>query len=137
MQIFDSILNPDTAPEDPLAFQTLVQVPGPAMLQPIPVDQGQFTTLGFMSATLAIASAATIGANMVEVQNGTMGVKDAVVNGLAKGVAASVILAVTPKENTAEIALTAAALAGAGYLIDKSMKKKPEAICGKPEAETP
>ncbi len=137
MQIFNPILNPDAVQEKPAAFQIPEQVPGPVILQPIPVDQGQFTTLGFMSATLTLASAATIGANMVEVQHGTMDLKHAVANGLAKGVAASIILAVTPKENTAEIALTAAALAGAGYLIDKSMKKKPEQICGKPEAVNP
>lgn len=102
-----------------------VPQPGPVsgILRPAPIPEEQFTPLGFMAATLTIASAATIGANMVEVDNGTMTKCQAVVNGVAKGTAASVILSLTPKKTVLDIALTAAALAGTGYAIDRIMKK--------------
>ncbi len=104
----------------------LTPAPGP-FFAPIPIPQDTYTPLEFAAATLAIASAATIGANMVDVQNNTMTGTKAVVNGIAKGAAATVILSLTPKKTVWEIALTAAALAGAGYAIDRAMKPKPHA----------
>ena len=90
-----------------------------------------------MAATLTIASAATIGSNMVDVKNGTMGTRTAVINGLAKGAAASLILSLTPKDSTVQVGLTAAALAGAGYMIDRSMKKNRQDICEIQEPAAP
>jgi hypothetical protein len=74
---------------------------------------------------------------MADVQNGTMSKTRAVVNGLAKGTAASVILSLTDKKSLVDIGITAAALAGAGYLIDKVMKKGPDVLCDSRETETP
>jgi len=98
-------------------------------LAPIPVSADQFSSAGFMTATLIIASAASIGGNMVDVKNGTMTQSQAVVNGVVKGAAASVVMAFTPKKNIVDIALTAAALAGTGYAIDRIMKKNKDEIC--------
>lgn len=66
---------------------------------------------------------------MVDVKNGTMTKKQALVNGIAKGAAASVVLSLTEKKNIVEIALAAAALAGTGYAIDRMMKKNKDEIC--------
>lgn len=107
-----------------------VQQPEPVQFfRPTPIPEDQFTPLGFMAATLTISSAATIGANMVDVRNGTMSHGKAVVNGIAKGVAATVILSLTPKQTVVDIALTAAALAGTGYAIDRVMKRTKDQIC--------
>lgn len=129
MNIFDPILLPQTAIPAPAAIPTATPVQRPLPLQPIPVPQDRYTTFGFMAATLTIASAASIGSNMVDVRNGTMDTGTAVVNGLAKGAAASLILALTPKDTSVQVGLTAAALAGAGYYIDRSMKKNKQEIC--------
>ena len=97
------------------------------ILNPIPIPQNSFTQPGFIAATLTLASAASIGANMVGVQDGSMTKTDAVINGIAKGAAASVILAVTPKRTVLDIALAAAALAGSGYVIDRVMNNNRQA----------
>ena len=115
------------------AFVPVTQTSGPALFAPIPIPQEQFPTWEFAAITVTIASAATIGANMVDVQNGTLSKSAAVVNGLAKGAAATVILSLTEKKTLLDIGLTAAALAGAGYMIDRIMKKAPEASCDAPE----
>ena len=134
MNIFDPVL----APQDPALrpvgpiLPSMVQVPGPVMLAPIPVPQDSYTPLEFAAITITIASAATIGSNMVDVQNGTMSKTQAVVNGLAKGSAASLILSLADKKSLVDIGITAVALAGAGYLIDKIMKKGPDASCDAP-----
>jgi len=127
MNIFDPVSglqNSVVQPGEPTLL-SMVQVPGPVMLAPVPIPQDTYTPLEFAAVTIAIASAATIGSNMVDVQNGTMSKTRAVVNGLAKGTAASLILSLTDKKSLADIGITAAALAGAGYLIDKVMKKGP------------
>jgi predicted NAD/FAD-binding protein len=58
---------------------------------------------------------------MVEVQDGTMTVFEAVVNGVAKGTAANMILNATSRETAVVLVHTAGLLAGAGYLIDRTM----------------
>jgi|GEM_PF-4144799 len=139
MNIFDpvsGVQNSVVQPGEPTLL-SMVQVPGPVMLAPVPIPQDTYTPLEFAAVTIAIASAATIGSNMVDVQNGTMSKTRAVVNGLAKGTAASLILSLTDKKSLADIGITAAALAGAGYLIDKVMKKGPDALCDSRETETP
>ena len=129
MNIFDPILLPRTEESPPVLIPTTAPVQRPLPLQPIPVPQDRYTTVGFMAATLTIASAASIGSNMVDVRNGTMDTGTAVINGLAKGAAASLILSLTPKDTSVQIGLTAAALAGAGYYIDRAMKKNKQEIC--------
>ncbi|MGD9824366.1 hypothetical protein, partial [Desulfobacter sp.] len=106
-------------------------------LAPIPVPRDTYTPLEFAAITITIASAATIGSNMVDVHNGTMSKAQAVVNGLAKGTAASLILSLTDKKTLVDIGITAAALAGAGYLIDKIMKKGPDASCNSRGTDAP
>ncbi len=110
-------------------------VPGPALFAPIPIPREQFPAWEFAAITVTIASAATLGSNMVDVQNGTLSKSAAVANGLAKGVAATVILSLTEKKTLLDIGLTAAALAGAGYMIDRIMKKAPESSCDTPEGQ--
>jgi hypothetical protein len=139
MNLFDPVL----APQDPAlrpaepTLLSMVQVPGPVMLAPIPVPQDTYTPLEFAAITITIASAATIGSNMVDVHNGTMTRTQAVVNGLVKGSAASLILSLTDKKSLVDIGMTAAALAGAGYLIDKIMKKGPDASCAPRGTDAP
>lgn len=131
MNIFDPVLapqNPILRPVEP-SLPTMAQVPGPGMLMPVPVPQDAYTPLEFAAITITIASAATIGSNMVDVHNGTLSKSQAIINGLAKGTAASVILSLTDKKSLVDIGITAAALAGAGYLIDKIMKKGPDDLC--------
>ena len=106
-------------------------------IHPTPIPEENFTSTEFAVATVAVASAATIGANLVDVQKGTMTPKMAVGNAVVKGVAASLILTVTPKRTAMDIALTAVALAGAGYAIDRIMKKSAAEICGLPAAPAP
>jgi len=139
MNIFDPVLESQVSVPQPVAStpQSMVQVPGPVMLAPVPIPQDTYTPLEFAAVTIAIASAATIGSNMADVQNGTMSITRAVVNGLAKGTAASVILSLSDKKSLTDIGITAVALAGAGYLIDKVMKKGPDAPCDSRETETP
>ncbi|WP_320041866.1 hypothetical protein [uncultured Desulfobacter sp.] len=139
MKIFDLVLGPQESvvqSAEP-TLRSMVQVPGPPMFAPIPIPQDAYTPLEFAAVTIAVASAATIGSNMVDVQNGTMSKPRAVVNGLLKGTAASLILSLTDKKSLVDIGITAAALAGAGYLIDKAMKKGPDTICEPRETETP
>ncbi|PIE62562.1 MAG: hypothetical protein CSA25_04495 [Desulfobacter postgatei] len=139
MKIFDPVLapqNPAPQPEVPTLLP-LAQQPGSVMLAPIPVPQDTYTPLEFAAITICLASAATIGANMVDVQNGTMSKTQAVVNGLAKGAAASVILSLTDKKSLVDIGITAAALAGTGYAIDKLMKKGLDVLCDLRETEAP
>ena len=107
------------------------------MLAPIPVPQDTYSPLEFAAITITLASAATIGSNMVDVRNGTMTRTKAVVNGIAKGTAASLILSLTDKKSLADIGITAAALAGAGYLIDTIMKKGPDALRDTRETDAP
>nr|WP_320189932.1 hypothetical protein [uncultured Desulfobacter sp.] len=139
MNIFDPVLGPqdsEVQPAEP-TLRSMVQVPGPVMLAPVPIPQDTYSPLEFAAVTIAIASAATIGSNMVDVQNGTMSITQSLVNGLVKGTAASLILSLTDKKSLENIGITAAALAGAGYLIDKVMKKGPDALCESRETETP
>jgi len=137
MNIFDPVLAPQNSilrPAEP-TLPSLVQALGPVRLVPVPVLQESYPPLAF--AAITIASAATIGSNMVDVQNGTMSKTQAVVNGLAKGTAASLILSLTDRKSLVGIGMTAAALAGAGYLIDTIMKKGPEAPCASRGTDAP
>ncbi len=101
-------------------------------IHPTPIPEENFTPTEFAVATIAVASAATIGSNLVEVKKGTMTSKMAITNAVVKGAAASVILTLTPKQTALDIALTAVALAGAGYAVDRIMKKSAAEICELP-----
>lgn len=74
--------------------------------------------------TLTIAGAVAIGSNMVDVQNQVMTVPQALLNGLAKSAAATLILGVTTRSTALQVILAAGVLAGSGYLIDSAMKTK-------------
>ncbi len=84
------------------------------------------TTLGTVAATLTVASAASIGSNWLDVQRGRMAPVDAVVNGLAKGTAVTVILNSTTRSTALQVGLVAGVLAGTAYIIDSAMKKNNE-----------
>lgn len=101
-------------------------------VQPLPVQVApvpQFTPTGTAITTLTIASAVTIGSNMVDVQNGSMTIPQAVMNGVVKGTAATLILDSTARKTALQVALAAGILAGAGYLIDSAMKNKSQQLC--------
>jgi hypothetical protein len=87
-------------------------------------------------AALTIASAVSIGSNLTDVGNGAMTIPEAVLNGLAKGAAASLILHATSRSTAAQVALAAAVLAGAGYLIDSAMKKSKQELCRRGDGRT-
>ena len=149
MNIFDPVLTPQDPAhqsESPTLLSMIqqiggqqigVQQPGPVILAPVPVPQDTYTPLEFAAITITIASAATIGSNIVDVQSGAMSKTQAVANGLAKGTAASLILSLTDKKSLVDIGKTAAVLAGAGYLIDKIMKKGPDVLCDPREKKAP
>jgi len=83
----------------------------------------QFTPAGTLITTLTLASAVSIGSNMLDVQNGSMTIPQALLNGVAKGTAATLILNVTARNTTLQVAMAAGILASAGYLLDSAMKK--------------
>lgn len=87
-----------------------------------PVQGTSFSPVGGIAATLVIASAASIGANMLDVKNGTLTLPLAVLNGVAKGAAASYILSKTTRSTAGEVLIAASFLAGAAYFIDLKMK---------------
>lgn len=107
-------------PGVPIQAQTIPQMPsaGPP-----------FSPAGTLAVTLTVASAFSIGSNMVDVKNGSMTTGQAIVNGLAKGVATSVILAATTRSTVGQVALAAGVLFGTGYLVDSAMKKDREELC--------
>ena len=135
MELFD--LRPGKGFSEAPPSLSLVRIPGPLMARPIPVPQDQYTPLGFIAATLTIASAATIGANLVDVRNGTMSKGGAVVNGLVKGAVVTMILSLSDKNTPLGIGLTATGLACAGYVIDRTMKKNRDKICEVPLNDHP
>ncbi|PID75298.1 MAG: hypothetical protein CSA20_07805 [Deltaproteobacteria bacterium] len=94
-----------------------------------------FSPLGNVAATLTIASAMAVGSNLVEVRAGNLPLSVAVVNGLAKGVAASYILSKTTRSTTAEVVAAAGVLAGVAYFIDAKMKKEARAKRSSVEGE--
>lgn len=100
---------------------TIQRYPAPVSSQ---LAQGySFSPFGSIAATLTIASAASIGSNLVDVRNGTLSLSLALLNGVAKGAAASYIFSKTTRSTTGEILVAAGFLAGAAYLIDAKMKK--------------
>jgi hypothetical protein len=82
-----------------------------------------------MVGVLGLASAMSIGSNWVDVRRGALTPGQAVVNGLAKGVAATLIIQITSRSTPLQIALAASVLAGTGYLIDATMKKSKDELC--------
>ncbi len=116
---------PPTATPPSLLVGTLL----PKNPPPETVYPPQFTTTGTIAATLTIASAASIGSNMVDVKNGSMTVGEAVLNGVVKGTAATVILNATARSTTLQVVLAASVLAGAGFVIDSMMKKNKHELC--------
>ena len=96
-------------------------------LQPVgqvaQVSSGQFTQTGTMITTLTIASALSIGSNMVDVKTRRITVPLAILNAAAKGVAATVILNSTARTTPFQVVMVAGILAGTGFLIDTVMKK--------------
>ena len=91
---------------------------------PTQVPLSTMSTIGSVTTTLTLASALAIGANMVNVRNGTMSISGAFVNGLVKGTAASLIMSATIPSTPQKVALVAGFLAGAGFLIDSNMQTK-------------
>ncbi len=96
---------------------------------PDAIPAPQFSTLGTVASTLTIASAVSIGSNMVDVKNGGMTFAEAVANGLVKGTAATIIINATARSTALQVGLAAAVLAGAGYTIDTLMKKSKQELC--------
>ncbi len=74
-------------------------------------------------ATLALAGAAAVGANFVDVRNGRITPQTAITNGLIKGTAATAILA-RPPQTAGQTLFAVACLAAAGYTIDTFFKPK-------------
>jgi len=102
-------------------------------VQPAPLSQGvavpQVSLLGTVVTTLTLASAVSIGSNMLDVQNGSMTMPQAILNGVAKGTAATLILNTTARSTALQVVLAAGILGGAGYLIDSAMKKNRQELC--------
>ena len=112
---------------EPASWQVSTQPQQPMQQTVVPAPQ--FTTVGTLAATLTIASALSIGSNMVDVRNGAMTTGQAVLNGVAKGTAASLIIAETSRSTTLQVVMAAAVLGSAGFLIDTAMKKNKEELC--------
>lgn len=106
----------------------MITVPSPITAKPVsqsfPLPPGQFTQTGSVIATLTIASAISIGSNMVDVKDGKMTIPQAVLNAAAKGTAATIILNGAARSTPFQVVMTAGILAGAGFLIDTVMKNK-------------
>lgn len=94
---------------------------------PVQPQGTPFSPVGTIAATLTIASAASIGSNLIDVRNGSMSLPLALVNGVVKGAAASYILSKTTRSTTTEVLVAAGFLAGAAYFIDSKMKKNVKA----------
>lgn len=95
-----------------------------------PVLNGQgFGLVGDTLSTLGIASAVSIGSNWRDVRHGAMTPAQAVLNGVAKGAAATLILRATSRSTPLHIVLAMGVLAGAGFLIDSAMKKDKRELC--------
>lgn len=94
-----------------------------------PVTAPPFSPTGTVLTTLTIASAVSIGSNVRDVQNGVMTMPQAVLNGMVKGTAATLILDLTTRSTALQVALAAGILAGAGYMIDSAMKKTRQELC--------
>lgn len=58
-----------------------------------------------------------------------MSLLQAMVNGLAKGAAASLILARLPRTTTTQVLVASGVLAAAAYMIDTGMKKSTRELC--------
>lgn len=114
-------------PAEPVFLQPSAHPQQPTQQAVVPAPQ--FTTVGTLTATLTIASAISIGSNMVDVKNGAMTTGQAVLNGMAKGAAATLIMNATARSTILQVAMAAAVLAGAGFLIDTTMKKNKEELC--------
>ncbi len=105
----------------------------PQVIRPTTTSAPPFSPAGTVAATLTIASAVSIGSNMVDVRNGAMTIGQAVLNGVVKGTAATVIINSTARSTTLQVGMAAAFLASAGYLVDTLMKKNKQELCSVPE----
>lgn len=85
--------------------------------------------VGLAVTTLVISSAVSVGSNLVDVRNQSMTLPQAVLNGLFKGAAASLILHVTSRSTPLQVTMAAGVLAAAGFLIDSAMKKSKRELC--------
>jgi hypothetical protein len=110
---------------DPRAFMAIPPAQNPA---PQPAASAAVAT------TLTVASALSIGSNLVEVRRGRMTLPGAVLNGLVKGAAASLILAGTRRTTVPQVVLAAVVLGGAGFLIDSTMKTAEDRVAARPSA---
>ncbi len=79
--------------------------------------------------TFMIASAMSVGANLVDVRQGRRSVSHALINGFAKGAVSTMILSGSKPDSPVKVAGTIGLLAGAGYIIDSIMEN--------PEKSTP
>ncbi|HHB76202.1 MAG TPA: hypothetical protein ENK84_06640 [Desulfobulbus sp.] len=97
----------------------------------------QFSPVDNIVSTLALASALSIGSNMVDVQTGAMTIPQSIVNGVCKGAAATLILNTTAGRTALQVVFTAGVLATAGYVIDATMKNSREELCHLPKNTFP
>jgi hypothetical protein len=102
------------------------------VMQPVNPVQQTYAPVS-LAGTLIIASALSIGSNMVDVQNGAMTFPGAVANGFAKGMAATLILNATPRETAVDTVITVGILATAGYMIDQVMNTDRGTSCRLPK----
>ncbi|MBL0712381.1 MAG: hypothetical protein JJV98_01660 [Desulfosarcina sp.] len=104
-------MNTTTAPPafslQPAAYPTVTAVPAQTSISP-----------GTMVSSVLLASAIAIGTNMVDVKRGSMSLGMAMLNGLAKGTTATLILAATNRLSIPSVIVTAGTLAVAGFAID-------------------
>ncbi len=72
--------------------------------------------------TFMIASAMSVGANLVDVRQGRRSFSHALINGFAKGAVSTMIVSGPVPDTPVKVAGTIGLLAGAGYIIDSVME---------------
>lgn len=80
-----------------------------------------------VTTTLTIASALSIGSNLVAVGRGDITMPQALLNGVAKGAAATLVLSAFRRTTVMQVVMTVFVLGGAGYLIESAMREPAEA----------
>ena len=79
-----------------------------------------------MATTILLAGSMAIGANMSDVKQGTMSPGMAVLNGLAKGAASTLIFSAATRLSASSVVLAAGALAATGFAINHFMPDRVE-----------
>lgn len=89
----------------------------------LPVSSHLVNPVGLVVTTLVLSSAVAVGSNLVDVRNRSMSLSQAVLNGLSKGAAASLILHAASRRTPLQVAMTTGVLVATGFLVDSAMKK--------------